>query len=154
VIDFGERKQIQFAGVGGSVLDVSLTFRALSPSVLGTTPSLSTLRLQEGWEGDHTTEVAKSFSLNQTAFYADRQSDIGKFTGMFSQTTTELKAILAYILVTARASSFTFPTLSGVTYPFGIAKGSGPFNCKIKDFKISRKNLNRWSIMIEFVEAA
>lgn len=154
IIDFGERQQLKFATSSTSVHSLELTFRAIAPTLLGTTPSLSTLRLQEGWTGDHTYEVAKAFSQNQTAFYADRKSDIGKFTGMFSQTTTELKAILAYILVTARASSFTFPTFAGVTYPFGVARGSGPFNCRIKDFKISRKNLNRWALMIEFVEAA
>ena len=153
ILDFGERKHIAFAGAAAGVFGVTLGLRAISPTLLTPTPSLATLRLLEGWEGDHTTEIGKGFAYDQTATYSDRKSDVGAFTGRFSQTTTELKAILAYIMVTARAAAFVMPTLSGASYPFGVAKGNGAFNVKIKDFSFTRANLNRWNLMIKFVES-
>jgi len=154
ILDFGARKHLQFNGVGASVFDINISFRALSPSLLSTTPSLSSLRLMENWQELHTTEIAKGQSLTQSYSYADRSSDAGRFVGYFSQTRAQTQAILAYILVTARAASFTFPTLSGVAYPFGISKGTGPFTVIIYDFKVTRQNINRWTIMIDFRESA
>jgi len=153
ITDFGQRKQLQFNGVAASVFETTVGFRAISPAILSTTPSLSSLRLQEGWEGDHSTEIAKGFSLTQAASYADRNSDSGKFVGRFSQSTTELKAILAYLLVTVRGVSMVFPTLSGVTYPFGVSKGVGPFNVVVYSIQVQRQNLNRWTLTLDLREA-
>ncbi len=78
---------------------------------------------------------------------------MGTFEATFSQKTTEIQAILAYILTTARANSIAWPAaLSTVAYPWGRTRGT-PVNCKITSFSLSRKNLNRWSLRIKFVEA-
>jgi len=154
IVDFGQRKHLQFAGASISLQDISMTVRAVSPTLLTPTPSLATLKIQEGWEGDASREIAKGFAYDRTPSYNDRASDAGRFVGRFSQTTVQLKAILAYIMVTARASSFAFPTLAGVPNPFSVSRGSLPVNVNIVDFSFSRANLNRWNLTIDFREAA
>jgi len=97
--------------------------------------------------------VGKAFSMTQAAYYGDHRADVGTFVGTFQQRPAEARAILAYLLTTARANAFTLPTFPGITYPFGQARGSGPFNCKVTAFDLSRKNLNRWTFKITFQEA-
>lgn len=134
------------------VSEVTLTFRAISPTLLGTTASLATLRRQEEWEGDQGWTVGKAFSYNQTAVYSDPGAEVGTFTGTFSQKPAEARAILAYLLTTARANSITLPTFSGMTYPFGTPRGAGPFQVKIPKWELSRNGLNRWVFRITFTE--
>lgn len=149
VVDMGVRSHPFFTKV--SLLEV--TFRAISPTLRGTTPSLSALRVQEGWDGDKATAVVKSFAYDQTAFYHDSKADEGKFRASFLQKPADARAILGYLLVTARAAAFTFPTIAGVTYPFGRPKGAGPFNAKCTGLAFERANLNRWKLDLEFSEA-
>ena len=149
VVDFGEREHIHF----NKVSQLQVTFRALSPTLLGTTASLASLRLQEGFTGDQSWDVAKSFTYSQAAAYKDGRADVGRLSGTFIQKPAEARAILAYLLTTARATAVTLPTFPGLTYPFGRPKGSGPFNCKITKFEVSRLNLNRWTFKIDFEEA-
>jgi hypothetical protein len=153
VVDFGVREHVQWAGPSNNVQSLAVTFQALSPPLLTTTPSLATLRLQTGYSGDHSWTAGRNFSLDQTAAYSDHRSDVGLFRGRFQQTRAEAQAILRYLLVTARAASFTLPTFSGVTYPFGVSRGTGPFTCRVPKFGVSRKNLNRWILDIEFAES-
>ncbi len=152
IVDFGVRQQKMWAGTTNNIQDLTLRVRAISPTILGTSPSLSTLRLVSGWSGDHSWEVGKVFSMDQTASYGDFRSDVGLFTASFSQTKAQAQAILAYLLTTARSASVALPTFSSVVYPFGIKKGTGPFNCKITGFEIARANLNRWNLQIAFEE--
>lgn len=153
VVDFGVRENVQFSGTTSSVQTLTVTFRALSPTLLGTTPSLATLRLQEAYSGDHSWEVGKAFAYSQAGAYSDHKSDTGYFKGAFQQTRTEAQAILAYLLITARATAVTLPTFPGVEYPFGYTRGPGPFLASIPKFEISRKDLNRWILGIEWAEA-
>ena len=148
-IDFGTVNHVHF----NKIAETQIVFRAISPTLLGTTPSLSSLRLNEGWEGGQEWNVSRMFSLDQTAYYADHQNSLGKMVGEFTANPTEAKAIIAYLLVTARANTIVLPTFSGVTYPFGYNRGSGPFNVKIPKWEIRRKDLNRWVFKIEFREA-
>ncbi len=152
VVDFGVRERVQWATTSNNIMTVTVVFRAISPTLLGTSPSLSSLKLQEQFSGDHSWSIGKGFSYSQVAAYSDHRSDVGVFRGVFQQTTAQTQAILAYLLTTARASAFTLPTFPGVTYPFGIARGAGPFQCRVVRFSVSRKNLNRWLLEIEFSE--
>ncbi len=105
-------------------------------------------------DADNSYEARKIFSQNQTAYYTDHLSDIGTFTGRFVQTTAQMRAILAYLLVTARASSFSFPNI-GVAYPFGYTRGAyASKTCKVKSFEFSRRNFVFWDLVLELVEAS
>jgi hypothetical protein len=152
VIDFGQVEQKAWAGAANAVISLTIKVRALSPTLLTPTPSLSTLRHTDGWVGDQSWEVGKAFTFNQTASYRQRNADIGMFRATYQQKRSEAQAILAYILVTARAGTVTFPLHANIPRPFGQLRGTGPFNCKITDFSISRKDLNRWLLDIEFRE--
>lgn len=150
VVDMGRRRHLKFAAPLTGVYEIPVTFRALSPTLLSTTPSLATLRLQEGFQADKSFVVGKSFSYSQVAFYQDQDKDQGQFTGVFRQKIEEVRAILAYLLVTARANSFTFPSI-GVAYPFGPTKSATP-NCRVTKFLLERKDFVFWDINIEFTE--
>jgi hypothetical protein len=69
------------------------------------------------------------------------------------QFTDELQAVLSFILAGAsRGVAFTLPTISGEPYPFGIVRGAGPFQTKIRSFSFSRRDFQTWELMIQFVE--
>lgn len=148
------RRQTSFASPSQAMFELEATFRAISPSLVSTSASLATLKLQEGFTADKDFTSEKAFAYNQTAFYADASMDIGLFRGVFRQTTAQAKAILKYILSTARASTIVFPTLGGVTYPFGVIRGALPKNAKIIDFSLSRHNFVFWDIELTFAEEA
>lgn len=150
VIEYGLRNHIHLNKV--STLD--LTFRAIGIYNLDITPSLASLRLQEGWEGDQDWTAARAFTYGQAGVYADHRGDVGRLVGRFIQKPEEAESIMDYLTYTARANTVVLPTFPGVTYPFGRPRGAGPFNCKIPKWEISRLNLNRWAFKIEFVEAA
>lgn len=152
VVSLGPRRHLAWGAASRWVYELPVTFRAISPTLLGTSASLSTLKLQDGFEASASYEVGKAFTYGQTGVYADRRSDIGRFIGRFRQQTSQAQAILAYLLTTARASAVTFPSLGGVTYPWGVNRGT-PANCKVKSFSIRRVNLVFWDLEIEFVES-
>jgi len=152
-VDFGQREHVQWAGTGSNIQTLTVRFRAISPTLLAPTASLATLRIQERYQGDHSWPINKHFAYNQTGSYIDHGSDVGTLKASFQQTLTESRAILRYILNTARADSFTLPTFSGLTYPFGVSRGAGPFSCMVKSVQVYRKDLNRWILNLEFVEA-
>lgn len=147
-----KRTQIQF-GNPTHIYALEVRFRAIATTLLSTTPSLATLRVQDGFDASHSYESPKAFTYGQTAVYGDRRSDIGTFEATFSQKTAEVQAILAYLLTTARANSVAFPAaLSTVAYPWGRTRGAAT-NCKVIGFTLARKNLNRWTLKIKFTEA-
>lgn len=155
VMDFGRRKQTMMSTSHTNLLELEVRFRAISPTILASpSASLSGLMLQQGWEAGRDVTADVDFSHTQVAAYADARRDAGTFKASFLQTKATLQAILRYLMVTARASAFTLPTFSGVTYPFGVPRGTGPFNCKAREFSFSRKNLNRWDLQISFAEEA
>ena len=155
VLDFGVIKQESFSSSNTNLLTLEVKFRAISPTILASpSASLSGLALQQGWEAGREVTAHPEFTYTQATTYKDHNRDIGTFRGQFLQTTATLQAIIRYLMVTARASAFTLPTFSGVTYPFGVPKGSGAFSCKAREFSFSRKNLNRWDMEISFSEEA
>lgn len=149
VTDYGEINHIHF----NKIASTQIKFRALGVTLLGTSPTLPTLRLNEGWEGNQEFNNGKGFSYNQSAFYNDHSGNLGRFVGEFTMKPSEARAVFSLLIGTIRANSVVLPTFSGVTYPFGYSRGSGPFNVKIPKWDIKRKDLNRWVFKIEFREA-
>lgn len=146
------RRATAFAAGTTAMFEMTVTLRAVSPTLLSTTPSLATLRPQMGYEADKVYQSLKGFSMDQTMSNLDRRTDAGVCTVPFVQLTAEIKAILAYILVTLRAASFTFPSALGITYPFGVVRGGLPKNCKITAFSFSRRDQETWAMSITFTE--
>lgn len=150
------RRQLQWGAPYAThqIYELEVRFRAIAPTLLSTTPSWATLRIQDGFRAEHSHESPKAFTYAQTAVYGDHRSDTGTFEASFSQKTAELQAILAYLLVTARASAVAFPATVATTvpYPWGRARGTAT-NCKVLSFECSRKNLNRWALSLKLVEA-
>lgn len=150
LIEMGRRKHVSFAaGSAAGVYELPVTLRAISPTLLGTSPSLATLNIQEGFEADRSFEGRRAFTYNQTAVYGDWSIDAGRFVGKFRQSTAHTQAILAYLLTTARNNTVAFPSI-GVSYPWGNA--ITPTNCKIKSFALTRVNFVFWDVDIELVE--
>lgn len=150
VVDFGLRRNVMFR----SIFELEITFRALSPSLLAVTPSLANLRLQEGWDGDRSTEVTKHFSYNQSASYIDHGSDVGLFKATFRQTSEEIKAIRAYLLTTARAESIEFPEVLSDFYPYGAMETHSMYQkCHVKEWRDKRINFVFWDLEITFAQA-
>lgn len=147
-----KRKHTSFASPnsGMYILDVDLT--AIAPPMLTFASSLSSLKPQDGFEADSSFEVGNVMTYNQTPLTHDARSDIGEYNGVFKQTTAQMQAILYYILNTARGNTIAFPTLGGVTYPFGVNKGGLPLNCKIRSWELNRLDFVFWEIKIKFVE--
>lgn len=150
-LNLGRMRQAFFAPDSG-VYELSATFRALAPAWVSTTPSLESLRLQQGFEADKSTEVRKAFFYDTNVFAVDDRSDSGRFVGTFRQRKSEAEAILRYLLHETRAQAFAFPELPGVDYPFGKAHGALPKQCLAKSISVFRVNLKVWEIKIEFVE--
>jgi len=150
-VAMGRRKHLKFAAPSTGIFELPVTFRAISPTLLSTTPSISTLKLQDGFEAGKSFDVGKGFSYNQNPFYHDSRADEGRFAGVFKQKTAQAQAILAYLLTSARASSFAFPSI-GVTYPFGSTKSATP-NCKVTKISIERADFVFWNLSLEFMEA-
>lgn len=153
VVSYGPRRHLAFGAASKWVYELPVTFRAISPALLVTTPSLSTLKLQDGFEATASYEVGKAFTYGQTGVYTDSRADTGRFVGRFRQQTSQAQAILAYLLTTARANSVAFPSSIPVTYPWGINRGV-PTNCRIKSFSIRRVNFVFWDLELELVEEA
>lgn len=155
VTDFGMRRQRGWAaGSNSGVYELTVSLRAISTALLASTPSLSTLRLQEGFVADHSWSVMKAFSFNQTANYEDDRDDVGSFTPTYRQTTSEVQAILKYLLSTARANTIVLPAHTNVTYPFGQARGTGPFNVIAYSYSVKRFSPSYWDLSIDWRERA
>jgi len=148
-----QRKQVQY-GISAHVYSLQVTFRAIAPPLLATTPSLAGLRPQDGFVATNSYESPKAFSMSQTAYYGDHRSDSGTLDVTLVQNTATTRAILAYILTTARANAVAFPSALAATiaYPWGRSRGA-PTNCRFTGLSVSRKNLNRWTLQLRLVEA-
>lgn len=141
----GKRKYVTL----GKMSALSVRLRARTPALLGTTASLATLRLQEGWEADSELDLPTAWTYSQGVTRLDRKVKGGGFVGRFVQTTTEARAILAYLLTTARVATVPFPSLD-VDFPFGYVSGNGSHNCKIPKWEIARRDLSTWEFKITF----
>ncbi len=151
IVSMKPRRDAGQNAAGGQMYEFSVKLRAIAPPLLSTTPSLAALRIQYGVEADKSYTSGKAFTYSGAAIYGDKRADIGSYPGKFLQTKAELQAILAYILITARATEITFPSL-GVTYPFGVVRGGLPKSAKIVSFSFSRKDFIMWNLSITFAE--
>lgn len=139
------------------VQELTLTLRMLAPVFVDTpSPSLDGLVLQEQFEADKSTTVADVFTYSQVLTVFDQNADAGTFRAVFRQDADATIAILRFIMESVRGTSFAFPELPGVQYPFGEAQGGFPFvtlRTKIHSFSISRPDLMNWDLTIEFVQS-
>lgn len=149
----GPRRSAGFTAGGGELFQMQCKATAVQPPKLGITPSLSLLRLQHGYTADKTFTARMGMTYDQTAGGTDTADDAGVFDFKGLQFTAELQQILAYILAgTSRGLAFTLPTIAGEPYPFGVVKGAGPFQTKIRSFSFSRRDFQMWDLAIQFVE--
>lgn len=147
------RGQKAFAVVQTGMWELAVTFQIVGSANLAyLTPSLANLVLQMESDQDKTYTSLKSRSYSGTVDYQDLHTDTGIFKAKFVQNTTTTNKILAYLMVTARSATVSFPTIGGVTYPFGISRGALPKSCKFLDFSIVRLNNEQWEIGLTAVE--
>lgn len=151
VVDFGKRKNLY----NDVLFDLEINFRAISPTLLATEPSLSGLKLQEKFEGDRSTDITKHFGYDGSASYLDHKTDAGIFTGRFLQTTEQMKAIRAYLLTVARVNAIPFPAMGvGVFRPFGANAAQSTFQkCNVIAWRDKPLKLNLWELEITFAQA-
>lgn len=146
VIQYGEIKKVSFPAY-----EMPMRLRLLgTPSFTGSA-SLSDLTLADfAYKTGSEFDMMKAFALDRSAAYLDGETDPGICRARFMQTQDEMKAIRRYLLTTARTNSVSFPSF-GLSEPFGQRMGSGPFNCKIIDWRdLGRKDFRFWELEIAF----
>ncbi len=147
-------QQVYYSPTETGVQELKATFRAISATLINSpAASLSGLVLQEQFEADKTTAETTVFAYDQTATVLDRANDAGTFKGHFLQELASAQAILRYLLETARGSAFAFPTLPGVEFPFGEARGALPKSCKSIGLSCTQVDLTHWDIAPVWVES-
>lgn len=147
----GEIERVSFAQYA-----MPLRLRHLAPAFKATTPSLSALRLSNWRYGASSSfDIKKQFSYSGAASYLDHGTDVGVFTGEFTQTGTEMEAIRRALLSTVRGNAIPFPDLAGITRPFGQRKQPTPFQkCHIIEWEdLGRENFTDWRLRITFAQA-
>ncbi len=145
IIDPGQQEQ-----AGLDVYQRRITLRlAQAPAFTGSA-SLATLRLASFQSNQFTgVDAIKDFAWDKTPFFHDHHTDPGEFEADFIQTHAEATAIRRYLLTTGRSSAVAFPSI-GIDYPFGMAAGVGPFNCKIIEWRdMGRNNLIDWGFHLK-----
>lgn len=148
VIEWKKRQQRQF-----KTYILNLTLQLIEyPYPYSGTPSLPTLKPQIGYVGDSLYTVNKIDSYDNTFTYIDHSCDTGIYEGDFHFNHTDMKAFRRYLMSTIRGSTMTINTLNGVTYPFGINRGTYPITVKVLDFKDELINLNYWNIHLKLAE--
>lgn len=137
-------------GYGYWALD-GITLRAISPSFASIFPSLSAMRLlRNRYESTTDWRIRKHFSINGTAVYTDRRADFGTFKATFRNTNSEYQLIRRTILEHYRASVITFPSIQGITYPWGARGPSSGGDCRIKSLSNERRAGLGWEYEVEF----
>jgi hypothetical protein len=152
ILNMDRLKRVFWASPTNGVDEVTFTLRAINPTLYSTTGSLSSLRILEQYEQDRSWGVSPTFTMGGDVVHHDHRDDAGRFRATFEQTTSEMIPILNYLVGTGRADAFTFPSISGVDYPFGIAAGALPLSCRAREFSVSRDSLNRWNLDLELVQ--
>jgi len=146
-IEHGEITQGSFKGFG-----INLRLRAIAPSFVGS-PSLPALTcLEFGYNGDATFSINKMDSYGGNFFYADRESDLGYFIGIFKFSNTDMQDARRYI-ATQRSSSFSLPAIPGVTYPFGPRRPNTSLTAHIQEWEdMGMWGLQYWRMKLKFTE--
>ena len=144
--------QQSFAIGPSGMHELQAVIRADSYSYVSTSPSLSTLRLQNKYTAGKNYLELPRYSYTQIPFYANPLMEAGIFKATFFQKTSELIPILDYILISKRALPFTFPTTQCGTYPFGPTQPSAP-SCNFTSFEVQQMADDWWQLNIEFSQA-
>lgn len=131
----------------------SLRMQALLPlSFVGTSalPSLRSVAI--GVDADADRSILKQDAYNSTIFYCDFGRDAGEFSGTLNLSASDMKNLRRFA-ATNRGGAFTLPTISGIQYPFGVRRGAGPFQAKLKSISDETMwGVSRWTCKINFVE--
>jgi len=89
--------------------------------------------LSLGYVADSSVAVNKYDTYGGTFTYADHLADAGKFEGMLTFSTEDMRNMRAY-LRTVRGASFTVSGIAGVKYPWGPRRGSWPITCRCTEW--------------------
>jgi len=146
VVRYGQMKR-----AGKAFWSIPLKLRLRGPEFIGSA-SMDNLRLASfNYTADSNYDMTKLFTYEGRANYLRSWVDTGIFSATFKQTFEEMKAIRRYLLTTGRTDAVPFPASIGVDKPFGERMGTGPFNCRIIDWKDSgRPALDECNISIKF----
>ncbi len=147
-------EQLKFVGdAQGGYYELRATMRAVSYSITNTVGSLTTLRQRSSFKAGHDFVIAPRWSYKGVPTPANPGTTQGEFDEEFYQDTLEAEAILKFFHVN-RGKAFLFPTLPGLTYPYGQLKGSVPgVYCHATDIEVRRANLKYWFIRPSLPEA-
>lgn len=144
--------------LGFKLWGMDLVLRLPSPTFKSDTPDFTQLRTASHADTRETVfENKKMFTYDGEGFTAEHLSndgdEAGTYTARFTQTIKEMAAIRRYLLVTARANKIAFPNFGNILYPFGTRAGTGPFNCRVIDWKDEgRIDYQDWGLSITFAK--
>ena len=153
VISYSERRKSTFKGMG-----LSIHLRAMSPAFTGTASFPSLNNLDYAYTASSDLGVVKRFTyLNNTLFH-DNENTHGFFEGVFSMSQTNMQSLRRYI-VSQRGLDYTISSIQGVTYPFGVERGTFPVTAKLIEWEDlgminvgHSGNVPDWKIRLRFAE--
>lgn len=151
-VETGKTEQGAFVQDEGGFYEFHASLRAVSYSKVATVGSLLSLRLRGKFEAGHTDPVFPRWSYGNVPSPADAKNPVGTWSQDFYQNNAESEAILSYF-DTVRGKAFLFPTLPGVTYPFGVSMGAVPLYCHAPVVQWRRANLHYGLIRVAFSKA-
>lgn len=86
-------------------------------------------------------------------YQSDNKADYGIFEGSYLLSFSQMKAFRNfYKYVRGNTFVLTSGMLQGVQYPFGISRGTYPFNVKITDMTESYISCDRYSVKLSLIE--
>lgn len=113
-------------------------------------PDLKTLSIGYSANTKYRINIMDSYTGSFT--YQDDESENGIFTGIFIFSNSGMKSLRRFYS-TQRGSSFTLTEISGVTYPFGVNRGTFPFGVKIIEMKDQGQiSPNLWKARLKLAE--
>jgi len=132
--------------------EMPLTLKLISPSFVSITGTLENITLQSFQSNQFSEfDITREFTYDQVGNHLDQERDPGYFSAEFEQTHTQMQEIRTYIRSTNRTGSLTFPTINGVSTPFGYREGTGPFTVRLIEWEdLGRKNLLDWGLRLKF----
>ncbi len=151
-ISTGTTEQTDFVQGEGGFYEFRASLRAVSYSKVATIASLLSLRLRGKFQAGHTDAVFPRWSYGNIPSPADASNAVGTWSQEFYQNNSESEAILKYF-DSVRGKAFAFPTLPGVTYPFGVSMGALPLYCHAPVVQYRRANLHYGLIRVAFTKA-
>lgn len=151
--NFGGGRYPNFNKMG----DLKIIIRGINLPMIGTSPTLGNLNLQENWEGDSEHSMNKDFSFTQEFFPVNHQ-ERGTFVGEFEQTTETAREIISYLLTIARANVVPLPAFASMIKIFGgstkmlYVEPPQDSSVVIRNLEVNRKFIDRWTIRFEINE--